>query len=40
VLALRGTNLLDAEVRSHTSLLKAQAPQPGRSGALSFEVRF
>lgn len=36
----RGTNLLDEEVRYHTSLLKAVAPMPGRSVMLSVEVAF
>ncbi len=28
---LRGTNLLDEDIRQHTSPLKDLAPQPGRS---------
>lgn len=40
VVCARGTNLLDEEVRYHTSLLKAVAPQPGRSAILSVQVRF
>ena len=40
IVSARGTNLLDEEVRYHTSLLKAVAPQPGRSAMLSLQVNF
>ncbi len=40
IVSERGTNLLDEEVRYHTSLLKAVAPQPGRSALLSLRVNF
>ncbi|MGE0386774.1 MAG: TonB-dependent receptor [Gammaproteobacteria bacterium] len=39
-LSLRGTNLLDAEIRQHTSFLKTVAPQPGRSLQAGLRVRF
>ncbi|HEX2121958.1 MAG TPA: TonB-dependent receptor [Thermoanaerobaculia bacterium] len=37
---LRGSNLNDAEIRSHTSFLKDLAPQPGRDIDLSYRVTF
>jgi iron complex outermembrane receptor protein len=37
---LRGSNLNDAEIRSHTSFLKELAPQPGRDIDLSYRVSF
>ena len=40
IVSARGSNLLDEEVRYHTSLLKAVAPQPGRSALLSLRVNF
>jgi iron complex outermembrane recepter protein len=40
IVSARGSNLLDEEVRYHTSLLKAVAPQPGRSARLSLQVNF
>jgi len=40
IVSARGSNLLDEEVRYHTSLLKAVAPQPGRSAMLSLQVSF
>lgn len=40
IVSARGSNLLDEEVRYHTSLLKAVAPQPGRSAMLSLQVNF
>jgi|LauGreDrversion4_2_1035121.scaffolds.fasta_scaffold316510_2 iron complex outermembrane receptor protein len=36
----RGNNLLDEEVRRHTSFLKEQAPQPGASGLFGFRCLF
>ena len=39
-MSARGSNLLDDEVRYHTSLLKAVAPMPGRSVMLSVELSF
>ncbi len=39
-LFLRGLNLTDEEARSHLSLLKDQAPLPGRSLALGLRARF
>ncbi len=40
IVSARGNNLLDEEVRYHTSLLKEVAPQPGRSAFLSLRVNF
>jgi iron complex outermembrane receptor protein len=40
VLSLRGTNLLDEEIRYHTSFLKEVAPQPGRSVLVGLQVSF
>jgi iron complex outermembrane recepter protein len=40
VLSLRGTNLLDEDVRYHTSFLKDVAPQPGRSVLVGLQVNF
>ncbi len=40
IVSARGNNLLDEEVRYHTSLLKEVAPQPGRSAMLSLRVNF
>ena len=40
IVSARGSNLLDEEVRYHTSLLKEIAPQPGRSVLLSVRVNF
>jgi iron complex outermembrane recepter protein len=40
VLSLRGTNLLDEEIRYHTSFLKTVAPQPGRSVSLNLRFSF
>ena len=40
VVSARGTNLLDEEIRYHTSLLKEIAPQPGRSVMLSVQTSF
>jgi iron complex outermembrane receptor protein len=37
---IRGNNLLDEEVRNHTSLLKNFAPEPGRSITLGFRLDF
>lgn len=37
---LKGKNLLDEEVREHTSFVKEQAPQPGRNISLALNVRF
>lgn len=37
---LKGTNLLDAEVRQHTSFVKDLAPQPGRGVSLGLTARF
>lgn len=36
----RGNNLLDEEIRRHTSFLKDQAPLPGASGLLGFRCLF
>ena len=40
IVSARGNNLLDADIRYHTSLLKEFAPQPGRSALLSLRLRF
>ena len=40
IVSARGNNLLDEQVRYHTSLLKDVAPQPGRSAFLSLRVNF
>jgi len=40
VLFARGNNLLDEEIRRHTSFLKDQAPMPGASGMLGFRCLF
>lgn len=40
IVSARGNNLLDEQVRYHTSLLKEVAPQPGRSALLSLRVNF
>ncbi len=40
VLFVRGNNLLDEEIRRHTSFLKDQAPMPGASGLLGFRCLF
>ena len=40
IVCARGNNLLDEQVRYHTSLLKEVAPQPGRSALLSLRVNF
>ncbi|HYC93760.1 MAG TPA: TonB-dependent receptor [Thermoanaerobaculia bacterium] len=37
---LRGSNLTDQEIRSHTSFLKELAPQPGRDVDLSYRLSF
>jgi iron complex outermembrane receptor protein len=37
---LKGNNLLDEEVRQHTSFVKEQAPQPGRNISLALAVSF
>jgi len=37
---LKGTNLLNAEVRQHTSFVKDLAPQPGRGVSLGLTARF
>jgi iron complex outermembrane recepter protein len=39
-LILRGTNLTDEEVRSHTSFLKDFAPAPGRDVDVMYRVKF
>jgi iron complex outermembrane receptor protein len=39
-LFVRGDNLLDEEVRNHTSLLKNYAPEPGRAITLGFRLEF
>ncbi|MDE0154128.1 MAG: TonB-dependent receptor, partial [Gammaproteobacteria bacterium] len=36
----RATNLLDEEIRRHTSFVKEQAPLPGRSGIFGLRVSF
>ena len=36
----RATNLLDEEIRRHTSFVKDQAPLPGRSGIFGLRVSF
>jgi iron complex outermembrane receptor protein len=36
----RGTNLFDEDMRRHTSLLKDQAPLPGRSGVFGLRAAF
>ena len=38
--SVRGTNLLDDEIRYSTSLLKGLAPQPGRSVMVGVQARF
>ena len=40
IVSARGNNLLDEQVRYHTSLLKEVAPQPGRSAMFSLRVNF
>ena len=37
---LKANNLLDEEIRQHTSFVKEQAPQPGRNISLAFGVKF
>jgi len=37
---LKGTNLLDEEIRYHTSFVKEQAPQPGRGFSLGLIAKF
>lgn len=37
---LKANNLLDEEVRQHTSFVKEQAPQPGRNVSLALAVSF
>ena len=37
---LKGTNLLDEEIRYHTSFVKEQAPQPGRGISLGLVAKF
>ena len=37
---LKGNNLLDEEVRQHTSFVKEQVPQPGRNISLALGVKF
>jgi iron complex outermembrane receptor protein len=37
---LKANNLLDEEVRQHTSFVKEQAPQPGRNISLALGVKF
>jgi len=37
---LKGTNLLDEEIRYHTSFVKEQAPQPGRGFSLGLTAKF
>jgi iron complex outermembrane receptor protein len=37
---LKANNLLDEEVRQHTSFVKEQAPQPGRNISLALAVQF
>ena len=37
---LKANNLLDEEIRQHTSFVKEQAPQPGRNVSLALAVRF
>ncbi len=37
---IKGNNLLDEEVRQHTSFVKEQAPQPGRNISLALGVTF
>ena len=39
-LFLRGTNLLDADARRHTSFIKDRAPLQGRSAIVGLNVRF
>lgn len=39
-LFLRGTNLLDEEIRQHTSFVKDIAPSQGRSYSAGFRLRF
>ena len=33
-------NLLDEEIRQHTSFVKEQAPQPGRNVSLALNISF
>src|SRR5690606_18408577 len=40
LLFARGSNLLDEEIRDHTSLLRHYAPAPGRSLELGLRLRF
>ena len=37
---LKANNVLDEEVRHHTSFVKEQAPQPGRNISLALRVKF
>ncbi|MFT4762966.1 MAG: iron complex outermembrane receptor protein [Oleispira sp.] len=37
---LKANNLLDEEIRQHTSFVKEQAPQPGRNISLALGVKF
>lgn len=37
---LKANNVLDEEVRQHTSFVKEQVPQPGRNISLALGVKF
>jgi iron complex outermembrane receptor protein len=37
---LKANNVLDEEIRQHTSFVKEQAPQPGRNISLALGVKF
>ena len=37
---LKANNLLDEEIRQHTSFVKEQAPQPGRNISLALGLKF
>jgi iron complex outermembrane receptor protein len=37
---LKANNLLDEEIRQHTSYVKEQAPQPGRNINLALGIKF
>ena len=37
---LKANNLLDEEIRQHTSFVKEQAPQPGRNVSLALNISF
>ena len=39
-IGIKANNLLDEEIRQHTSFVKGQAPQPGRNISLALDLKF